>query len=101
MSCVLEILSYDQLLARKLNLLKQLEKVDNELLKRNLNDHFKTDENIIEDNIDENIIENKTQDIDNDNFNEDNKSEEIITENQIIHPSKKKIRIKVNIVRKK
>ena len=34
MSCVLEILSYEELLTRKDNLLKQLEKVNNEILER-------------------------------------------------------------------
>ena len=34
MSCILEILSYEELLTRKNNLLKQLEKVNNEILER-------------------------------------------------------------------
>lgn len=34
MSCVLEILSYEELLTRKDNLLKQLEKVNDEILER-------------------------------------------------------------------
>jgi hypothetical protein len=34
MSCVLEILSYEELFTRKSNLLKQLEKVNDEILER-------------------------------------------------------------------
>lgn len=71
MSCVLEILSYEELLTRKNNLIKQLEKVDNELLKRNFDC----------DNID-NIDENKN------------------LEDSLVNINSKKIKIKINIVRK-
>lgn len=71
MSSVLEILSYSELLIRKTNLIKQLEKVDNELLKRN----FDCDK------------------IDNINENND-------FEDSLVNINSKKIKIKLNIVRK-
>ena len=36
MTCVLDILSIDELYMRKENLLKQLQKVENEIIKRNI-----------------------------------------------------------------
>jgi hypothetical protein len=78
MSCVLEILSNEELLTRKTNLIKQLEKVDNELLKRKF-----------EINIDNIIEENNTQ--------LNHESDDSID----LSKKSKKIKIKVNIVRKR
>ena len=74
MSSVLEILSYEELLTRKTNLIKQLEKVDYELLKRNFNDN-------------DNIMTIK-------NIDENNN-----LENSFVNINSKKIKIKLNIVR--
>ena len=76
MSSVLEILSYEELLIRKTNLIKQLEKVDHELLKRNFND-----------NDNDNIMTIK-------NIDENNN-----LENSFVNINSKKIKIKLNIVR--
>ena len=76
MSSVLEILSYEELLTRKTNLMKQLEKVDYELLKRNFND-----------NDNDNIMTIK-------NIDENNN-----LENSFVNINSKKIKIKLNIVR--
>ena len=75
MSSVLEILSYEELLTRKINLIKQLEKVDHELLKRNFN------------NDNDNIMTIK-------NIDENNN-----LENSLVNINSKKIKIKLNIVR--
>ena len=75
MSSVLEILSYEELLTRKTNLIKQLEKVDHELLKRNFN------------NDNDNIMTIK-------NIDENNN-----LENSLVNINSKKIKIKLNIVR--
>lgn len=74
MSSVLEILSYEELITRKTNLIKQLEKVDYELLKRNFNDN-------------DNIMTIK-------NIDENNN-----LENSLVNINSKKIKIKLNIVR--
>jgi len=113
MTCVLEILSIHELMRRKINLLKQLEKIEKELLIRNINlDEYvfnnindnsnNLDENVfnnINDNLNKLISNSMTYDVSNSIINKDVLNTKKIFINNIEPKidNIKKIKIKVNI----